>query len=448
MDGLPCRQDTQGDRLLGGSAMDPWQDWWQDVQLWWQLWRTPPVVRQWIALAAVLAVALAVHWGLRRWRRWPLNAAGPWWAVLRAGQLPALVLLLGMMAQLVFATQDWPLRTLHRVVNLLWFALGFVCLSEGLRQFADPDRARAWVRKGLLPALAILGGLHLIGLLRVIWAWAQQPLFTLSSLELSLSGLGLAAAVLVGFWIASKGAVHFLTTVWLPRRGVEVEAGRSLARFVQFAIIVAGVLVALGSMGVDFTTLTMLGTALTVGIGFGLQTIINNLVSGLILLLEGRIKPNDYIEVSGVMGRVVEVGIRASIVRALDNSEVVIPNADLISKPVTEVTDRNRIHIPVGVGANEDLRRVRELLLGLATRHPLVLADPEPLVILSNLGESSMDLDLYCYVPGRADVLGTRNDLLLDVVDTLRREGIEMPFPQRDLHLRSGPWEKVLGQGT
>ncbi len=426
--------------------MDAWQTWWEEVQLWWQVWRTPPVVRQWIALAAVLAVALGLHLALRQWRRWPLNAEGRWRAVLRAAQAPALVLLLGALALLAFATQGWPVRTLHRMVNLAWFVLGFLCLSEGLRQFADPNRARAWIRKGLLPALAVLGALHLVGLLKVIGAWAQQPLITLSTLELTLSGLGLAAAVLVGFWIASKGAVRFLTAVWLPRRGVEAEAGQSLARFIQFAIIVAGVLVALGSMGIDFTTLTMLGTALTVGIGFGLQTIINNLVSGLILLTEGRIKPNDYIEVGGVTGRVVEVGIRASIVRALDNSEVVIPNADLIAKPVTEVSHRNRVTIRIGVGASEDLRRVRELLLEIAGRHPQVLSDPEPVALLANLGESSMDLDLTCYVPQRTDVVGVRSDLLFDIVDTVRHEGIEMPFPQRELHLRSGPWDRVLAQ--
>jgi small-conductance mechanosensitive channel len=425
--------------------MDPWERWWEEVQLWWQIWRTTPVVRQWIALAVMLAVALAAHLALQRWRRWPLNAEGRWRAVLRAGQAPALALLVGALTQLVLATQGWPTITLHRVVNLFWFALGFLWLSEGLRQFVDGSRARAWIRKALLPALAILGTLHLTGLLRVVWRWAQEPLVTLSTFELTLSGLALAAVVFAGFWIASKGAVHFLTDLWLPRRGVEVEAGRSLARFIQFAIIVAGVLAALGIMGVDFTTLTMLGTALTVGIGFGLQTIINNLVSGLILLMEGRIEPNDYIEVSGVTGRVVEVGIRASIVRAFDNSEVVIPNADLISKPVTEVSNRNRVHIGVSVGADEDLRRVRELLLEIAGRHPQVVPDPEPLVLLANLGESSMDMELYCYVPVRGDVIGTRSDLLFDIVDTLRREGIEMPFPQRDLHLRSGPWGEVLG---
>jgi small-conductance mechanosensitive channel len=427
--------------------MDLWQSWWEDVQLWWQLWRTPPVARQWIAVGAVLVLALVLHLGLRRWRAWPLNAAGRWWAVLRAGQAPVLVLLLGVVAQIIFATQGWPVRTLNRVVNLSWFVLGYLCLSEGLRQFANSSRARAWIRKGLLPALAVLGALHLVGLLQVIWTWAQQPLISLSVVELSLSGLGLAAAVFAGFWIASKGAVHFLTEVWLPRRRVEMEAGRSLARFIQFAIIVAGVLVALGIMGVDFTTLTMLGTALTVGIGFGLQTIINNLVSGLILLLEGRIKPNDYIEVAGVTGRVVEVGVRASIVRALDNSEVVVPNADLISKVVREVSDSNRVHIRVGVGCDEDLRRVRELLLEMASRHPQVLPDPQPIVLLANLGESSMDLDLYCYVPNRADVAATQSDLRFDIVDTLRREGIEMPFPQRDLHLRSGPWQRVTEPG-
>jgi small-conductance mechanosensitive channel len=182
--------------------------------------------------------------------------------------------------------------------------------------------------------------------------------------------------------------------------------------------------------------------ALGVGVGFGLQNVVNNFVSGLILLFERPIQVGDNVQVPSMstFGEVKRIGIRSSTVRLVDGSEVILPNATLISDPVTNwtLTDRlRRIELKVGVAYGSDPERVLELLRAVLATCQGIVASPEPAAFFSGFGDSSLDFVVYVWLERVDKLLTIRSNLALAVHNALRDAGIEIPFPQRDLHLRS-----------
>jgi small-conductance mechanosensitive channel len=178
--------------------------------------------------------------------------------------------------------------------------------------------------------------------------------------------------------------------------------------------------------------------ALGVGIGFGLQTIVNNFVSGLILIFERPIKVGDAIETPDYFGRVRRIGIRASVIRSYDGAEIVVPNGELISKAVTNWTgtdENRRLDIPIGVAYGTDPEQVLEILRGVARAHPRVADVPPPDAQMIRFGDSSLDFQLraWCVMEHRVDVA---SDLHVAINRELAAAGISIPFPQRDLHIK------------
>jgi small-conductance mechanosensitive channel len=178
-----------------------------------------------------------------------------------------------------------------------------------------------------------------------------------------------------------------------------------------------------------------------VGIGFGMQAIVNNFVSGLILLFERPIKVGDVIQLSdGQRGRVTNLGLRATTIQTFDRAEIVVPNGDLISAQVTNWTlgDRSmRLIIPVGVAYGSDVETVMRLLMAVATESIQVLKDPQPMVLFLNFGDSSLDFQLRVWIADFNDRRIIQSALIRDIDRRFRIEGVEIPFPQQDLHLRS-----------
>jgi len=206
--------------------------------------------------------------------------------------------------------------------------------------------------------------------------------------------------------------------------------------------VLIGFLTAVGAMGFDMNQLTVLLGAFGVGLGFGMQTVINNFVSGLILLFERPIQLGDAIEVDGVAGLVHHIGIRASVVRTFDGAEVSVPNGSLLAQRLTNWTrsDRHRrIEIPVGVAYGTDPARVIEILGGVAHDHARMLADSPPQALFQGFGDSSLDFLLRAWVADNDDWVQLRSDLAVAVHQSLAEAGIEIPFPQRDLHVRTLP---------
>jgi small-conductance mechanosensitive channel len=406
------------------------------------------VVRgQLLALAAALLAALVVDRLLERRRQ---RAVGDpqshrLRAILWAAKFPALALVFGYLALSIYSTTGRPSYTLHKLVTLFWFLLAYALIARVVAVLLPRGDARQLIRRILLPTLAVLAVLHLLGLLAVFWEWAARPAFTLASGTITLANIGTALGLALLFYLAARGGKYLFLRSVLPRTETDPNLAQSVAGFVQLTIIVIGVWVAIASLGLQLSNLTLFVSALTVGIGFGLQDVIKNVMGGLILLGEGHVLPNEVFTIGDETGTVQRIGLRSTTIRTFDGAQVIIPNADLITEKVSDLTDSKRIEIIVGVSVTSDVRRAEQALLRLAEGHDAIAGDPAPAVIFSNLGESTYDLGLYCWVHDRSSLVRARSDLLFAIVETFDREGIEMPFRQLDVHLRAGPDAPAAG---
>lgn len=214
----------------------------------------------------------------------------------------------------------------------------------------------------------------------------------------------------------------------------------TISVLVRYSLITVGLLLAVSAAGMPLDSLTILFGAFGVGIGFGLQNIFNNLVSGLILLFERPIQIGDTIEVGTLMGNVKSIGIRSSNLRTFDGAEVIVPNGHLIANEVVNWTlsdQTRRIEVLAGVAYGSDPYKVKELFEKVLAEHPDIIKEPAPKVFFNDLGESSLDFRLLFWTSSFGEWIRIRSDIVFKVHDILKAEGIEIPFPQRDLHLRS-----------
>lgn len=215
----------------------------------------------------------------------------------------------------------------------------------------------------------------------------------------------------------------------------------ALGRFTTYILFLGGMFVGLQSLGVNLSSLLVFGGAVGVGVGLGLQNVVSNFVAGLILLIEQPIRMGDRIETSNTLGDVVKIAARSTWVRTNDNVVMIIPNNTFINDAVTNWTanDPNvRINLPVGVGYNSDPDKVREILLAAADAHPDVLKTPKPDVIFTDYGDNSINFKLRVWTCQHAHTPQIlKSDLYFALFRQFNAAGIELPFPQRDLHLRS-----------
>ena len=218
---------------------------------------------------------------------------------------------------------------------------------------------------------------------------------------------------------------------------------------IKYAIVTAGVFLAADAAGIPFSQLTIIFGAFSVGIGFGLQNIFNNLVSGLILLFERPLKVEDVVEVGTLLGRVKSIGIRASRVRTFDGAEIIVPNGNFISNEVVNWTlsdQKRRIEVIVGVAYDSDPHKVHDILLEVLKQHEDIADDPVPEVFIRDFGESSIDFRMLAWTPNFNNWIRIRSDIHFGVFDELKKAGIVIPFPQRDIHVRSGLDSAPAGQ--
>ena len=216
----------------------------------------------------------------------------------------------------------------------------------------------------------------------------------------------------------------------------------TILRLIHYGIVAIVLYQATKMIGIELTGLAFVVGILSVGIGFGLQSIANNFVSGLILLFERPIKPGDMINVGDTQGRVQEIKMRATTIVTRDNVTIIVPNSQFISDEVTNWSHRDpkvRIHIPVGVAYGSDVKLVTELLLQVAKEHPQVIDEPSPNVWFVGFGDSSLNFELLAWIvnpPLRKQVI---SDLNYAIDDAFRQHDVTIPFPQQDLHLQSLP---------
>ena len=264
--------------------------------------------------------------------------------------------------------------------------------------------------------------------------------FTVGTQKVSIGLMLTALGLLYGAFLVSWAVQAILMEDVFERRGLDSGARVSIGRLIHYALVLVGFMFALLALGFDLKNITILGGALGVGIGFGLQTIVNNFVCGLIMLFERPVKVGDTIELTGQLGQIKKVGLRSTVVQTYDNSEIVVPNSDLITNQVTNWTlaERlSRIKIPVGVAYGSDVPLVMSTILQCAADNQTVLKHPAPKVLFVNFGGSSLDFELRVWVADYDTRLQVVSELHQDIERRFRELNIEIPFPQTDLHVRS-----------
>lgn len=434
----------------------------------------PEPVRELLRLtfATILIVDLAwAIWltgGLLRWRetRGPrvilvaimIGALGAEWAGYHNLAEYIVTGLVGTLISFGFAWLVWRLfddlydgldEGRHRWQRKLREALG-----------VSPERympGLIWLR--ILTALGVSGAFALVTLLlwglsdpglavieRVLNEGFQLGRFEIVPIRVFWGIVGLVIVITITGWL--KQRLHHR---WLERTRMERGAREAVVTVTGYAGVVVAILVGLSIAGVQFTNLALIAGALSVGIGFGLQTIFNNFVSGLILLMERPVKTNDWVVVGNTEGLIKKISIRSTQIQTFDHADVIVPNSELIQSQVTNWMLRDpfgRVTVPIRVTYGADIEKVRELLLELAHEHPRVIADavlaPPPEVLLREFGEDGYQFELRVFIREIDYVLHVRSDIYFGIDREFRRHGIPVPYPRRDIRIDRGadPWHE------
>ena len=300
---------------------------------------------------------------------------------------------------------------------LIW--LGFA--SAEMRVWNISETVSADLRAYLLHGFDI-GTLHLVPS-QMLWAVIIMALL-----------------IAAGGWLRSQLDRH-----WLQHTRIERGTREALVTMTGYLITLVAVLIGLGIVGLDFSNLAIVAGALSVGIGFGLQNIVNNFVSGLILLFERPVKTGDWIVVGATEGYIKSIRIRSTRIQTFDRADVIVPNSELIASQVTnKMLDdtRGRISIPVGVAYGSDTRKVKEILERVANEHPGAVTSgftPEPHVLFRAFGDSALEFELRVFIHNIDQHLHIVSDINFAIDAAFREAHIEIPFPQRDVHIRDWP---------
>ena len=307
-------------------------------------------------------------------------------------------------------------------------------------------KSRAWLR--LIAVLAFsLAALHSFGLLETTVDLLNLLAFNVGDRRISiLDILNGGVILLVLLWISSLlGSSGEKKIKKLPHLPPSLQV--LLTKILRVILVFVSFAIALSTIGLDLSSFAILGGAIGVGIGFGLQKVVSNLVSGLILLLDRSIKPGDVIEIEGTYGWINSLRARYASVITRDGKEHLIPNEDLITNRVINwsFSDRNvRVRVPIGISYNADPRQAISLCLDAARSSSRTLQIPEPKCLMIGFGDNSVDLELRFWIDDPSNGVGNvRSEVFLAIWDRFQKEGIEIPFPQRDIHI-SGLSNKTI----
>jgi small-conductance mechanosensitive channel len=279
-----------------------------------------------------------------------------------------------------------------------------------------------------------------------------RPLFHLGETAVSVVSMAKFIILITLVMVTARVVKRVLRVRVLGRLPLGVGLKDAIAQIAGYAVLVLGLMVALQTLGVDMTSLTVLAGALGIGIGFGLQNIVSNFISGLIILVERPIQLGDRVEIGGTQGDVVRIGGRSTTIRTNDNIDMIIPNAEFISKQVVNLSHggrKVRIRLPFGVSYGSNPREVEKLALDVATANEQVLKDPPPSVRFVGFGDSSLNFELRAWTAEEAHRPGLfRSNLYFALYDKFQDHHVQIPFPQRDLNFRGPIRVEMCGGGT
>jgi small-conductance mechanosensitive channel len=268
----------------------------------------------------------------------------------------------------------------------------------------------------------------------------EHPIVHVNQRPLTIMSIVLGIIILLVFVLISKGLRKVFKTRIFDKYQLDEGIQLIILKLTHYLLIGLGVIIAVQSIGLNLTSLAVVFGLLSVGIGFGLQNVASNFVSGLIILFERPIKIGDRITIGDVWGDVENISLRATLIRTVDNITIIVPNSEFISSQVINWSHGDpkvRVHIPVGVAYGSDVPLVISSLLEVVKNHPEVMKDPPPKVWFTEFGDSSLNFELLAWTldpKRRPDVI---SDLNKEIDQIFRKNKVEIPFPQRDLHVRS-----------
>ncbi len=435
---------------------------WGQIDTLWLILERPTVQRQLLAFVMIIFLAWLLpvllnrtlrkiterrqaQRGKKGMRGWQYQLAR-WARALGYTFFPLLGLFFGQLILAYFDASGWRTGLIQRALPIFWLLLIYRIVAGLLQAVFTPARAQKYQRRFLIPLFLIMTV--------IIWNTALESTFPIGDVELinlletslTLRSLFTAAVTLYFFTTLAWLVSELLDRIFLSETELDRTSSTTVLTLSHYVIVAIGILSAVSALGFNLSALAWIGGGLSVGIGFGLQELVANFISGILLLFERTVRPGDMIEVSGATGIVDKLRMRSTVIRTPDNTEIFVPNKNLLTSTFTAYTQTDRVVrrlLTVGVSYNSDPTEVRTILQDVAHRHGLVLKKPEPIVFFMGFGGSSLDFQLAVWVDDPGTGLRVSSDLYFMIWNEFEKHGIEIPFPQQDLHLRSGPWDNV-----
>lgn len=430
----------------------------------WLVLERPVVQRQLGAFLFVLFFSWLLPWLLRRTlnqilaRRkahrqgarpaqpnWQFEVAR-WAKAIEYTFFPLLGLLLGQVVVTLFAGTDWRTGLLERVLPLFWLLLIYRILAGLLAAVFAPIRAQLYQWRFLVPISLILTISILSTGLESTFPLGEVVLVTMLDTPVTLRALFTASIILYIFITVAWLLSDLIGRLFFASGDLDQTASNAVLTLSQYLIIGIGIISAVGALGFNLSALALIGGGLSVGIGFGLQELVANFISGILLLFERTVRPGDMIEVGGQRGVVGQLRMRATVIRTPDNTDVFVPNKNLLTSAFVAYTQTDRVVqrvLRIGVSYGSDPTKVRDLLLGVANRHGLVMKKPEPVVFFVGFGAASLDFDLSVSLNDPTSAQRVVSDLYFMIWNEFGKQGITVPIPQQELHLRGVSWEQL-----
>ncbi|RCS25878.1 mechanosensitive ion channel family protein [Phyllobacterium salinisoli] len=422
------------------------------------------VAKSLIATVLVGLLIIAIAW-VKPIEREDAGVVRPWPKPLRIfliclGLFPIVAALLGYIGLARFASQQIVVNGAFLVTMYLGFltaraitdehAFGSTSVGRAMKQRFGMDETsldQLGLVAGVLTNFAVcLIGIPLI-LLQFGFQWSELQTwffrlmtgFQIGNFSISFTGIFTGLLLFVIGYFVTRWFQNWLDGSVMARGRVDSGVRNSIRTVVGYLGLAVAALIGISAAGINLSNLALVAGGLSLGIGFGLQNVVSNFVSGLILLAERPIKVGDWVEAGGVAGIVKKISVRATEVETFQRQSIIVPNSSLINGNVANWTHRNklgRVDIPVGAAYGSDPRKVHALLSDIGRSHPQVLKNPEAFVAFKGFGASSLDFELRVFLADISAIVLVQNELRFQIVERFAEEGIEIPFPQTDIHLR------------